>query len=120
MFIPPNKSVNKAASTDISGVQLQASHLLISREIAEPAFGTEKNVYLVYYASQRSILIAPVSDEVFKKMHKASQHMLKNKNLKGDKSIALHGLLIDEEIDATDRALVYDFQPELGILKVLI
>ena len=53
-----------------------------------------------------------------KKLHKAKQHMLKDRNLKGDKSIALHELLIDNEIDSTDRDLVYDFQPGLGILNI--
>ena len=56
--------------------------------------------------------------EVFKKIHKAGQQMLKDRNLKGDKSIALHEILIDHQIDETDRELTYELAPGMKILNV--
>lgn len=120
MFIPPKKlisNIEKPSSIDVK-VQLKASHLLIDREIVDQIFGSDQNVYVVYYASRRTLMIAPVSDDLFKQLHKASQHMLKDKNAKGDKTIALHELLIDNEINDEDRTLPYECQPELRTLSV--
>ena len=120
MFIPPNQLKDNFDPTkkSISKIQLRSSHLLIDHDLAADVFGKDQNVHVVYYPNKRMLLLAPKSDEIFKKLHKANQHMLKARNSKGDKSIALHELLIDEEIDNTDRALAYELQAGLGILNV--
>ncbi|MEM9917439.1 MAG: hypothetical protein AAF990_05050 [Bacteroidota bacterium] len=121
MFIPPQhlkKQVHPASNDDGSKIRLKASHLLVDHEIASEAFGEEHNIYVIYYPDRRSLLIAPVSDEIFKKLHKAAQQMVKDRNLKGDKSVALHEILIDNQIDQSDRDLEYEWQPALGILNV--
>jgi hypothetical protein len=99
-------------------VFLKASHLWIDREIAQQVFGVDHNVYLVYYPDRRTMMIAPSSDDLFKSLHKGSQHILKDRNLAGDKTIALHELLIDNLVDATDRDLDFEWQAGLGILNV--
>jgi len=122
MFIPPNRlkdNYNKTQSVE-SKISLKSSHLLIDHEIANEVFGSDQNALVVYYPTRRSLMVAAKSDELFKSLHKANQHMLKDRNLKGDKSIALHEMLIDNEIDDTDRGLVYELQPGLGILNVII
>jgi hypothetical protein len=120
MFIPPSNFKQKAASNAVKRepIRLKSSHLLIDDEIAGKAFGDCQNVYTVYYPDRNTLMIAPVTDELFKNLHKASQQMLKDRNLKGDKSIALHELLIDNQINETDRDLAYEFQEALGILNV--
>lgn len=120
MFIPPKELASQVASASkaASKVQLKSAHLLIDREVVELIFGKDQNVYMAYYESRRTLMIAPISDDLFKQLHKATQHMLKDKNAKGDKTIALHDLLIDHEINSTDRALTYECQPELKILSV--
>ncbi len=122
MFIPPNKLKGNYDSTQKIGskIQLKSSHLLIDNEIASEIFGNDLNAHVVYYPTRRSLMVAAKSDDLFKKLHKAKQHMLKDRNLKGDKTIALHELLIDNEIDDTDRDLVYEMQPELGVLNVIL
>ncbi|MEL6717421.1 MAG: hypothetical protein AAFP82_01760, partial [Bacteroidota bacterium] len=65
-----------------------------------------------------ALMIAPKSDELFKQLHKAKQHMLKDRNAQGDKTVALHELLIDHEISSIDRELEYECQKELRILNV--
>ena len=120
MMIPPQRMQDKLRSNAVQGgkVRLQSAHLLVDHEVANIIFANEPNVNMIYYADRGSLLIAPSSDELFKKLHKAKQHMLKNKSIKGDKSIALHELLIDHEIDQTDRDLEYILEKNLNILNV--
>lgn len=120
MFIPPNRLKNEfdPSSKKGSNVRLKASHLLIDHEIAAEIFGNDLNVHMVYYADRHTLMIAAKSDSLFKQLHKAKQHMLKDRNLKGDKTIALHEILIDHGINDTDRDLAFEFQTGLGILNV--
>ena len=120
MFIPPNRLKDSFDPTPNIGskVRLKSSHLLIDHEVASEIFGSDLNAHIVYYSDRLTLLVAAKSDELFKKLHKAKQHMLKGRNLKGDKTIALHELLIDNEIDDTDRDLAFEFQPGLGILNI--
>lgn len=120
MFIPPSQlKGNFDTNASASGkVRLKASHLLIDQEIATEVFGKDFNVHMVYYPEKRTLMIAAKSDLLFKQLHKANQHMLKDRNLKGDKTIALHEILIDHEINNVDRDLDYESQKGLGILNV--
>lgn len=120
MFIPPNRLKEKFESTEEKDnpICLKSSHLLIDHQIATEIFGDDLNVNVVYYADRKALMIAPQSEELFKKLHKAKQHMLKDRNAKGDKTIALHELLIDNEIDSADRNLEFEFLKELRILNV--
>lgn len=120
MFIPPNSLKNKLDSTSNVGskVRLQASHLLIDHEIALDVFGKDFNVNMIYYPEKCTLMIAAKSDELFKKLHKANPHMLKDRNLKGDKTIALHEILIDHDINDLDRDLEFESPKGLGILNV--
>lgn len=122
MFIPPQKMQQdlKTGATQEGKVQLKSSHLVINHEIAAEIFGDALNANVVYYPDRRTLLVAPESDELFKQLHKAKQHMLKGRNAKGDKTIALHELLIDHEIDHTDRVLAYRNQKELSLLNVTL
>ena len=120
MFIPPNRLKNNFESNSKVGskVRLKSSHLLIDHEVAATIFGQDLNAHLVYYPDRRTLMVAPKSDELFKQLHKANQHMLKDRNLKGDKTIALHEMLIDNDINDIDRDLAYEYQEGLGILNV--
>jgi hypothetical protein len=120
MFIPPkhlNQPSSKESTID-SAVFLKGAHLIIRSEIAKSLFGNNFNAYMAYYPAKRMLLIASVEDELFKKLHKASQHLIKDRNLQGDKSIALHEILIDEQIDDSDRSLAYEYEPALGVLNI--
>jgi hypothetical protein len=54
----------------------------------------------------------------FKKMHQAGQFMLKNKNLQGDKTVAIHEILIDNELDEEDKELFFEIQGQGKILNI--
>jgi hypothetical protein len=99
-------------------VRLKISHLYIDAEVAKAVFGEDERVNLIYYPDRNDLLICGVSQSFFTKLHKdTSQHLLKNRNLNGDKTLALHELLIDNEIEDTDRELVFEIK-NTGILMV--
>jgi hypothetical protein len=120
MFIPPNnlKKQFESSAKEDAYILLKASHLIIPHSIAQKAFGSSKNVYMVYYPQKNALMLAPTSDELFKSMHKAKQQMLKDKNLNGDKSVALHEILIDNQVNQEDKRLDYEFEASLGILNI--
>ncbi|MEO0778377.1 MAG: hypothetical protein AAF146_17550, partial [Bacteroidota bacterium] len=96
MFIPPDRLKYHFARSGAaqSAIRLRASHLLIDTVMAQRVFGDTANAYLVYYPERHVLMLASVEDELFKSLHKASQHLLKDRNRQGDKSIALHETLI--------------------------
>ena len=122
MFIPPNHLKDKFAPTpkSVCPVRLKSAHLLIDHIVASQLFGAELNVHLVYYPKRNTIMIAKQSDDLFKQLHKAKQHMLKGRNNQGDKSIAIHEILIDHKINNQERDLEYNVDQALGVLTILI
>jgi hypothetical protein len=102
-------------------VQLAKQHLLIKAELAEQLIGSERQVFAVYYKDKQSLLIAPESEESFKKMHKTIMLFVKVKNLAGDRSISLQEFFADwPDLDSTDRDLTFDFNHLLKILNVAL
>lgn len=99
-------------------VSLRRQHLILAAEIAQNAFGKERQVYAVYYDNLGMLLLAPMSDELFKQAHECSLLMLKDRSIAGDKSISLQELFLDHEIDHQDRALTYTSAPGLKMLQV--
>jgi hypothetical protein len=100
------------------GIKLSTQHLWIAAEIAESAFGSAPQVYVIYYPAQRALLLAPMDDELFPTIHKAGLQMLKTRNLKGDKTISLQEIIIDNDIDDTERDLAFMHQPGVRLLHV--
>ncbi len=101
-------------------IELKTQHLLISGNIATDVFGNAAQVYTVYYPQQHALLLAPMDDEIFPTIHKAQLQMLKSRNLQGDKSISLQEIIIDHEIEDTDRELIFMYQPGMRMLKVTL
>jgi len=122
MFIPPNKLKDnfQANKKDDGQVRLKASHLLIDHKVATTIFGKELSVNLIYYADRKTLMVAPQSDDLFKKLHKAKKYMLKERNARGDKAITLQELMIDHEINSMDRTLAFELQIPLNILKITL
>ena len=120
MFIPPNKLNNQLApnSQTTCPVRLKSSHLVIKSEVAAPLFGNSPNINLVYYPDRRTLMLARKDDELFASLHKAKQFMLKDRSLGGDKSIAIHEILIDNDVDISDRELDFTAGDGSGILSI--
>ncbi len=102
------------------GVKLKTQHLWISSDIAEATFGETAQVYVVYYPQQRALLLAPMDDELFPTIHKGGLQMLKNRNLQGDKTISLQEIIIDNDLDDTDRDLIFMHQPGMRMLHITL
>ena len=69
---------------------------------------------------QGKILITPVSSQWFVKMYKPTQFLLKSRNLKGDKSLAVREILIDNNLNMTDKDLEYEIIDKTNLIKVNI
>lgn len=120
MFIPPEKLQKELSSSKplAAKVRLKASHLFIHGEVAGPLFGHSPNVNLVYYPERRTLMLARKDDELFASLHKAKQFMLKARSISGDKSVAIHEILIDHDVDTSDRDLMYTAGDGSGILSI--
>ncbi len=61
-----------------------------------------------------------MDDDIFPTVHKGGLQMLKSRNLQGDKTISLQEIIIDNDIDDTDRELAFIHQPGMRILHVTL
>ncbi len=101
-------------------ITLKTSHLYLPASVAARIFGDELRAYVAYDPERSALLLSPASYQWFKKMHKASQYMLKMRNQLGDRTVALHEILIDNALDDQDRSLDYTIQEKTGILKIVL
>lgn len=104
----------------MSKVKLKSRHLWIAADLAAEAFGEVSHVYGVYYPQQHALILAPVDDPIFPTLHKAEQLFLKNRSLAGDKSTSLEEILIDHDLDDTDRDLTFMHQAGLRMLHIIL
>lgn len=108
----------KAQNVSDAAVQLKKGHLWLSAQVVADTIGDDYQVYLVYYPQRGSLLLAPMSDDIFKQMHKCSLVMLKVRNMQGDKSISLQEIIIDNDLEKTDRPLEYKAAPGMPLLQI--
>ncbi len=101
----------------MNNISLTNRHLFIPALIAQDFLADSSHVHVVFYPQRQVLLLAPSSDELFKGLHKTSMQMVKTKNLTGDKSISLEEILLDHEIDESDRLLSYQLDA-MNIMQV--
>jgi hypothetical protein len=99
-------------------VALKASHIQLDNTIVSKVFQNIHYAYVTYLESQERLLITPVSSQWFVKMYKPTQFLLKDKNLKGDKSIAIREILIDNDLKQDDRELTYEIIEKTNLIKI--
>lgn len=100
------------------GIQLANSHLIFDAAVANDFFGAGSHVNLVYYGQRNTMLLAPVEDELFKGLHKTAMVMLKFKNSRGDKSLSIEEVIIDNDIDSADRELTFNADIAMKIISI--
>lgn len=98
-------------------LQLKAGHLLFDSSLINEVFEGEEQVNMVYYPDRNSLLVAGRSKTFFEKLHKTSWTALKLKNPNGDKSLFIRDLIIDHDLDSTDRPISYDVK-KTGIIEI--
>ncbi|MEO1013459.1 MAG: hypothetical protein AAFX53_19360 [Bacteroidota bacterium] len=101
-----------------SDLSLRSSHVHFSAELAKKVFQQVHYAYVTYVQDQRRLLITPVSSQWFVKMYEPTQFLLKERNLKGDKTLALREIFIDNELDCKDRNLEYEWIEKTNLIKV--
>ncbi|MEM6764706.1 MAG: hypothetical protein AAF824_08585 [Bacteroidota bacterium] len=121
MIIPPTHLAKQPKKDrENREVFIEGSHLIIAAKVVQQVFKEEENTFLAFYPEKKLMLLSPVSNGFFKKMHDSTQHMLKLKSLQGDRSLALHELLIDHELDIPSSALGYEIREQSNILKIFL
>ena len=99
---------------------LRSSHVQLSADLARKVFDKVHFAYVTYIKEKGHFLITPVSSQWFVKMYEPTQFLLKDKNAKGDKSLAVHELFIDNDLDSSDRKLAFEWIEKTNLLKVSI
>jgi hypothetical protein len=99
-------------------IELSNSHLIIDARIAAQILGPQSHVNLVYYPKYNSIFLASATDELFKALHKTTTAMIKSKNNLGDKSISIQEIVIDNNIDPTNRILNFKADFAMKVISV--
>lgn len=101
-----------------STIELKTAHLIVPPEMVETVFGEEPVAFIAFKEETRSLLISPKSNSWFSKLHGSSEVLLKSKDLAGTKSIVIREILIDHEIDQTNRHLDVLINAEKRFLKI--
>lgn len=99
-------------------LELKSAHLIVPAEIATEIFGTEPTVYASFKEENNSLLVSPKSNSWFSKLHKSSEIILKTKDMVGTKSISIGELLIDHELDQSNRKLSCEINAKKNFLKI--
>jgi hypothetical protein len=99
-------------------VKFSNAHIIIDKKIVADVFGDSAKVSWVYYPKKDIMMIANASDEFFKSIHKTSNSILKHKNEKGDRSISIEELIIDNEVNDAERNLNFTVDNTIKILNI--
>jgi len=99
-------------------VQLKSSHLIIPAEIANQVLVNSSSVYVAYKEDLNAILVSPKSNDWFPKLHSSLEFIVKSKDLQGTKSIAIREILIDHNVDDSDKTLPCLINQERIFLKI--
>ena len=102
----------------MSKVVLKSSHIYLEHDLVETIFQNIHYAYVTYVKQQQRLLITPVSSQWFVKMYKPTQFLLKSRNLKGDKTLAIREILIDNDLETTDRELDFEIVKKTNLIKV--
>ncbi len=104
----------------MSKISLKSSHIYLESQLVNAIFGNIHFAYVTYIEEQKKILITPVSSQWFVKMFKPTQFLLKSRNLKGDRTLAVREIFIDNNLDTTDRELQYEVIEKTKLIKVSV
>ena len=120
-MIPPKHLIHKLhKSASNQEVYMESNHICLSGEVMGKMGKDIQNVFLVFQPETSTLLLSPVSNTFFPKLYSATQHLLKDKNLQGTKSLAIHELLIDHEVPNQNRELQYEVLNKHKLLKIYL
>ncbi len=121
MFLSPKDltpRLQKLRTNREQPVLLRAEHLVLHAELAGLIFDKERTVYMVYYPARGVLMLAPRFNEVFKQLHKAKQYILKEVAGGNEYAVALHGILLDHNVQSDERFLSFEAEEAINMLTV--
>ena len=101
-------------------IQLKSSHLIIPAEISNKILDQNSSVYVAYKEELGALLLSPKENDWFPKLHESLAFILKSKDMRGTKSVAIREILIDKEIDDSDKSLACSINEDKKFLKILL
>ena len=101
-------------------IWLKSSHIYLDSALVSTVFGDIHYAYVSYVKEQNRILITPVSSQWFVKMYEPIQFLLKSRNIKGDRTLAIREILIDNDLDMSDRTLEFEVIEKTNLIKIMI
>ncbi|MCF6308615.1 MAG: hypothetical protein L3J09_11785 [Flavobacteriaceae bacterium] len=101
-------------------ISLKSSHIYLENELVKTVFNDINYAYVKYLKDKKRLLITPVSSQWFVKMYEPTQFLLKSRNLKGDRTLAIREILIDNDLDTNDRNLEFEIIEKTKLIKVFI
>ena len=102
----------------MSKIILKSSHIYLENDLVERIFENIHYAYVKYLKDQKRLLITPVSSQWFVKMYEPTQFLLKSRNLKGDKTLAIREILIDNDLETIDRDLEFKIIEKTRLIKI--
>ncbi len=100
-------------------ISLRSSHIFIDSEVVKTIFENIHYAYVEYIEKRKILMITPVSSQWFIKMYEnPTQFLLKDRNLKGDKTLAIREILLDNDLNTTDRILQFEIIEKTKLIKV--
>ncbi len=104
----------------MSKVSLKSSHIYLANDLVESIFQNIHYAYVKYLKEQKRLLITPVSSQWFVKVYEPTQFLLKERNLKGDRTLAIREILIDNDLSTEDKNLEYEVIAKTNLIKVIL
>lgn len=102
-------------------VQLFNEHLILHIDLANQCIGEDRQIFAAMMPEERKILLAKTNDMVFKSKHKPIMLFVKQKNIRGDKSISLQEFFADwPEIPKDNTRLEYHWKENESTLEITL
>lgn len=87
----------------MSVIRIQGNHIHISRDVVRSYIGDVPSVLINFNPGNRMLWIAAAHEEhVMRKFSTVQQYILKRKNAEGDRTIAIHDLILDHDIEDSE------------------
>lgn len=100
-------------------IEFKKDHIWINHQLVNKFMNEIEYAYVSFIETHNQLLITPISSKWFIKMYKDhSQILLKSRNLKGDKTINIREVIIDNNLDVTEGPLIYEFVEKTKLIKI--
>lgn len=100
-------------------VQLFNQHLILHAELARQFCGDDRQVFAMLLPDERKVVLANVDNMAFKAKYKPIMLFVKQKNIRGDKSISLQEFFADSsEISQENRKLQHQVLATESTLEI--